>query len=360
MPIDDTLEHILEQARWAPSGDNTQPWRFQVKDARHMVVHGFDTREHCVYDLDGHPSQISLGALLETIAIAASVHALRCLVQRRTTQHPSKPTFDIAFESDPQLQADPLAAFITLRSVQRRALRTRALTLDEKATLEQALPPGFQLLWLEGLGQRLACARLMFNNAKLRLTMPEAHLVHGAVIEWNARFSSDRIPDQALGVDPMTAKLMRWIMHSWRRVEFFNTFLAGTLLPRIQMDLFPALACAAHVVLVADASLDSIDDYIAGGRAMQRFWLSATRLGLQMQPEMTPLIFARYVRERRVFSGTHGMHARAANLAARYAALIGLEVAERAVFMARIGAGAAATARSTRRPLSELIVPRAQ
>jgi hypothetical protein len=44
----------------------------------------------------------------------------------------------------------------------------------------------------------------MFRNAKLRLTMPEAHRVHKAVIEWNARYSEDRMPDQALGADPMT------------------------------------------------------------------------------------------------------------------------------------------------------------
>ena len=70
--IDSVLENILEQARWAPSGDNTQPWRFEVVDPRHVVVHGFDTRSHCVYDLDGHPSQLSLGALLESMALAAS------------------------------------------------------------------------------------------------------------------------------------------------------------------------------------------------------------------------------------------------------------------------------------------------
>ena len=35
---------------------------------------------------------------------------------------------------------------------------------------------------------------------------------------------------------------------------------------------------------------------------MQRFWLTATSLGLQFQPEYTPLVFARYARERRPFA----------------------------------------------------------
>jgi nitroreductase len=57
------VETILEIARWAPSGDNTQPWRFEILDDRRFVVHGFDTRDWCLYDIDGRPSQIALGAL---------------------------------------------------------------------------------------------------------------------------------------------------------------------------------------------------------------------------------------------------------------------------------------------------------
>ena len=354
--IDPVLENILEQARWAPSGDNTQPWRFEIVDQRHVVVHGFDTRSHCVYDLDGHPSQLSLGALLESMALAASCHGLRMEARRRLSMPDTLPTFDVRLVDSPGMLPDPLAVFLPQRSVQRRRLSTRSLRASEKAALAASLPPGYDVQWFEGARARLACARLMFDNAKLRLTMPEAHKVHRDVIEWGARFSADRIPDQALGVDPMTARLMRWIMQSWRRVDFFNTWLAGTLAPRLQMDLLPGLSCGAHFALLAEAPARHIDDYVAAGRAMQRFWLTATQLGLQLQPELTPLIFARYVRERRTFSRTDGMQEMAQELAGQCQAVLGAAAFDRAVFLGRIGAGPAASARSLRRPLRELIV----
>jgi nitroreductase len=353
--LDATLEHILELARWAPSGDNTQPWRFEIIDARRLIVHGHDTRDHCVYDLDGHPSQISLGALLETMAIAASTFQLATEVTRRPDTPADRPTFSVALVHDHHLEPDPLADFILARSVQRLPLSRRALTATEKAALTATLPPGYQVQWLEGK-QRTAAAGLMYRNAKLRLTMPEAHQVHQAVIEWNARHSADRMPDRALGVDPLTARLMRWIMHDWSRVEFFNTWLAGTVAPRVQMDLVPGLACAAHFVLTAPVRPHRTDDYIAAGRAMQRFWLTATAQHLQLQPEMTPLIFSRYVREGRVFSGTRGMQERAAALSREGEQLVGKLAWDTAVFMGRIGAGPPAQARSLRRPLHELIV----
>jgi nitroreductase len=353
--LDATLEQILELARWAPSGDNTQPWRFEILDARRLVVHGHDTRDHCVYDLDGHPSQISIGALLETMAIAASTFQLEMRSMRHLEAPDSRPTISVEFVPAPALEADPLADAILPRSVQRRPLSRRALTPSEKAALAATLPPGYQVQWLEG-GQRMAAARLMFRNAKLRLTMPEAHQVHQSIIEWNARYSEDRIPDQALGVDTITARLMRWIMQDWRRVRFFNTWLAGTVAPRLQMDLIPGLACAAHFVLTAPRRPQRIDDYIAAGRAMQRFWLTATAQSLQLQPELTPLIFSRYVREERVFSATPGMQERAAELSRQGEALVGKPAWEAAVFMGRIGAGEPAKARSLRRPLRALLV----
>lgn len=305
------IEQILDLGRWAPSGDNTQPWRFQIVDEHQVVVHGFDTRDHCVYDLDGHPSQISHGALLETIAIAASSHGLLMHATRRTEMPDIHPTFDLRFTADPALLSDPLLPCITRRSVQRRAMSSRRLTEPEKLALQNSVGAAYRLLWLEDFSLRLKTARLMFNNAKLRLTMPEAYLVHRDVIEWNSKYSEDRVPDQALGVDAMTAHLMRFVMTSWARVEFFNRFLAGTWAPRVQMDLLPSLACAAHFMIVAEAEPTGIDDYVAAGRALQRFWLTATLLGLMVQPEMTPVIFARYVREGRRFSRLSGMQEQA-------------------------------------------------
>ena len=356
MPDRSVIEQILDLGRWAPSGDNTQPWRFQIVNDSHVVVYGFDTRDHCVYDLDGHPSQISIGALIETISIAATTHRLRTSIVRRLDTADAKPTFDLRFAADSGVRPDPLAAQIPVRSVQRRPMQLRRLTTLEKWTLESAVGPTHRVIWLEGPAIKLQTARLMFDNAKLRLTMPEAYRVHRDIIQWGVRYSEDRVPDQALGVDPLTARLMRWMLQDWQRVEFFNRYLAGTLAPRVQMDFLPSLFCAAHFVIASNQPPESIDDYIAAGRVVQRFWLTLTGLGLVMQPEMTPLIFGRYAREVLVFSKTPGTQEQALSLSRKFGALVGESESLLAVFMGRIGAGSASSARSTRRKLDDLLV----
>jgi hypothetical protein len=348
------IEQILDLARWAPSGDNTQPWRFEVVDAARVVVRGFDTRDHCVYDIDGHPSQVALGALLETIAIAASAHGLAARFDRRAGLPETTPTFEVRLVPDAAVVPSPLLPFVTTRTVQRRPLSTRPLTASEKAELALAVGEGHSVRWLESPGDRWRVATLLFRNAKIRLTIPEAYRVHRDIIEWDARFSEDRVPDQALGLDRVTLKIMRWVMHSWERVRFFNSYLAGTLAPRLQMDLIPGVACAAHFLILGPSPAETIDDYVAAGRAMQRFWLTAARLGLQLQPEQTPLIFAAYTRAGRGFSEGHAAADQARRLTARLDALVGEADARRAVFMGRIGAGKAAAARSLRLPVDRL------
>jgi hypothetical protein len=354
-PIPAHLQQILSLARWAPSGDNTQPWRFEILGDEHILVHGFDTRDHVVYDRDGHASQLAIGALLETIAIAATTQGRRVEISRRPDTSETHLVFDIQFTPDSSIVEESLAAHIKNRVVQRRPMSTKRLTADQKATLTAKLPSGFKVVWYESLPERWRMARFMFDNAKVRLTIPEGFEVHSTVIEWNAQFSEDKIPDQAVGVDPLTAKLMRWVMGSWSRVEFFNKYLLGDLPPRIQLDLLPGIFCSAHFALLADKPLKNIDDYLAAGRAMQRFWLTATELGLFIQPEMTPVIFTRYHRQELRFTQNEAANQRVNCLnQGLLKILVGHQI-DHLYFMGRLGTGPAPRARSTRRPLADLI-----
>ena len=115
------------------------------------------------------------------------------------------------------------------------------------------------------------------------------------------------------------------------------------------------MRCATHFALVARERPEGLDDQVAAGRALQRFWLTATRLGLQLQPEMTPLIFSRYVREDVRFCRSGAAYRRALRVAERLEDLLGEQAAPRAVFMGRLGKGAPARSRSLRRPLASLL-----
>lgn len=349
------IENVLDHARWAPSGDNMQTWRFEIIDPNHFVVHGYDTRNHCVYDLQGRASQLAIGTLLESIAIAATAFQHKANFHLRENIKETLLIIDVHLSEDTSLSPDPLFSYLPIRSVQRRVLKTTLLSNKQKSELEQCVGKLYTLKWIEGWQGRWQAAMLMFKNAKLRLTLPEAYPTHSTVIEWNARFSDDKIPDQAVGLDPITTRLMKWVMQSWTRVKFLNTYMAGTLLPRIELDLLPGICCAAHFALIAKEKPQTVQDYLNAGRALQRFWLTATQLNLQLQPEMTPLIFFGYIRDKHVFTQEEELVAYAEKLSNRFTGLLGESVAERAVFMGRIGQGKPAHARSLRLSAEQLL-----
>lgn len=348
METQNLIEKIIDHARWAPSGDNMQTWRFEIINDMQFVVHGYDTREHCVYDLNGHASQLALGALLESIVIAASEFHHHPQFKLRYDTPDTKPTIDVFLTHVPQIEPDPLFAFLPTRSVQRRMMLAKPLNTIQKQALQEAVGGVYSITWMEGFAQRWQAAWLMARNAKLRLTLPEAYPTHSTVIEWDARFSDDKIPDQAVGLDPVATKLMKWAMQSWARVDILNRFFFGTLLPRIELDLLPGVFCAAHFALIAKQEAKTIEDYLQAGRAVQRFWLTATQLGLQLQPEMTPLIFSAYVRENVKFTDVKNLQILANQLEKSLANLLTAEKAKKTVFMGRIGKGQMAKSRSLR------------
>ena len=347
---------ILDLARWAPSGDNTQPWRFEILAEDRIAIHGHDTRDWCLYDFDGHASHMAHGALLETLRIAATTFGLASCWERRPGTPDTAPIYDVTLLPMARLQPDPLAAHITTRTVQRRAMRTTPLTPAARDALRAAVGSNYELVFLEGFAMRRRVAKLLWDNARIRLTCPEAFEVHRQIIEWHARFSRERIPAAALGAGPLTVSLMRWAMGSWRRVDFMNRYLFGTVVPRIELDVVPALACAAHVLMKSRQPLLTAGDYVLAGSAMQRLWLTATDVGLHLQPQMTPVIFRWYARTERAFSARRDLMDRAAALADDFDRLAEAGPQEAFAFFCRVGRSDPPTARSLRLELSDLMV----
>jgi len=284
---------------------------------------------------------------------------MRSEIERLRTPTEESLQFRVRLIGDDSVQADALADFILERCTDRRPFSRRPATPAEKDALEASVGTRHRIIWFEG-PKRRSMARLMFDSSKIRLTIPEAYAVHREVIEWHARTSETKIPDQAVGLDPLGLVLMRWAMQSWLRTRILGSYFGGTLLPRLQLELMPGMRCAAHFLICAMAPANGVDDYLRAGAAVQRFWLTAERLGLRHQPEMTPLIFAGYAREGRRFTDVSSAVERAHWVARRLTVLAGREAAETAVWMGRIGVGSRPSARSLRRPLSDLLIlPRA-
>ncbi len=356
----DVSWRLLDRARWAPSGDNTQPWRFEIASDGHIAIHGHDTRAWRLYDFQGHASHMAHGALLETLRIAATVHGLNAIWRLREGTPDDHPIYDVTFRHDPRIERDPLEAVIESRVVQRRPMRLTPLTATQRSALKEAAGDEYRVQLFETLDARWAVAKLMWASAHIRLNCSETEAACGENVEWGARFSEDRIPERAVGVDRLTARWMRWGMGRRVGAQFLRCRLMGTFVPRVKHDLIPAVACAAHLLLRPKHELKGLEAHVRLGQAMQRVWLTAAAVGLHLQPEMTPLIFRWYVRAGSSLSSSGSMTQAAIQLASQFESMAGIAPDDPAGFFCRVGVSDGPYARSLRRPLDELCGGREQ
>ena len=144
-------------------------------------------------------------------------------------------------------------------------------------------------------------------------------------------------------------------MVSWERVHFLNRFLGGTIPPRVQLDLLPALMCAAHLLVRPNLTPTQLNDWICLGAAWQRIWLTGTLHGLHMQPEMTPVIFRWYARSGKSFSADPTLFDQSVELSTAFERLTGTTTFDPFGVFCRVGNAATPRSRSIRKGLQDLM-----
>jgi hypothetical protein len=153
---------------------------------------------------------------------------------------------------------------------------------------------------------------------------------------------------------------MRWAIQDWGRMDRLNRF-TGTFSAVLEMDYRPILFSAAAFTLRLPADEgDLTERLLAAGIHIQRFWLTAAKLGLALQPAMALLVFADYGHKDIAFSVDPALRIKANRLANEFRRIFGAGT-EEFIFMGRIGEPLPrlGACRSVRRPVSELMMRQA-
>ena len=155
----------------------------------------------------------------------------------------------------------------------------------------------------------------------------------------------------------MTLKIMRWTLAKRQRTEMANR-MGSPVFAGLQMDFLPGIFSAAYFAFrlkqAATGPAEEASQLLRLGQAVQRFWLTATKLGLALQPCLATLAFAHYGRAKEPFTVSAAERRKAEKLAER--ADSGLGDVPSLRFIGRIGfPKAKLQSRSLRRPLAELV-----
>jgi len=262
------FKSILEFASLAPSGHNTQPWKFTVEGHYIRISPDF-TRRLPVADADDHELFISLGCALENLVLAASHFGYGANVMYDLKG--SNPGIILHLYEDNTLKADPLFEYISLRHVNRGEYTSDAIPFEMLHLLQKSVneqEAQLKLVTTEEQKEKLAlltavAARMQFRNPAFKEEL----------LQW-MRFNSksanethDGVPSAAVGAPSTSPAVGRFFFRRFVSASGEAAKAAGFV------EQAPAL-----VVLAAPGN--NKEAWVKLGRNYERLALTATRYNL--------------------------------------------------------------------------------
>lgn len=280
--MDQRMAQWLELGLSAPSGDNCQPWRFQVQGEKIRLFNRPD-KDTSLYNHGQRASLVAHGALLETLELAAPSFGLK--VEVKELPDPQTPDLmaELVVSDGPTVETD-IPSIAQRRCTNRKPFAQKSLSAPQIEALKRAAEG------IEGATIRLVTspesvaelAQTLKWNDRLVFENPNLHDFLFTHIRWNAREAEetrDGLDMRTLELKPMDAIGFR-LLKSWPLVNALN-----------KVGLSRKVAGQAHSLCQASGAYVAVaipgmqnKDLLRGGRALQRVWLEVTRQGLQAHP----------------------------------------------------------------------------
>lgn len=269
MKTPEQINEIIEYGTKAPSGHNTQPWKFLVKENEIQIHPDFD-RELPIVDPDNHALYISLGCAAENMLLAAKHFGYECTVNV-VTNDKNISFIKLLLNQTGSVERDNLFDYINIRQ------STRNLYTNDKVSSSNiaALQESFNFKGIE---------ILMFTTAE-EIEKLETFIIEGS----NRQFQNK----------DFVKELVSWIRFSKKEVAQKRDGIwqgsmgmpgVGRTLGNIIMKKFVSASSEAkrwkkQIEASAGFALFTVEKndvahWVLLGRAFQRFGLTATQLNI--------------------------------------------------------------------------------
>jgi tRNA A37 threonylcarbamoyladenosine dehydratase/nitroreductase len=353
--IPELVRFCVEHGVLAPSAGNRQPWRFNWDGERLWVLHD-RARSASLLDPAHRAAHLALGAAVENIAIAAAHRGVRLRMEPFPRPRDLSVAAALSFEAGAAGLDDDAALFpfLALRATNRRPgkrgpLGAKALT----ALADAARMRGARLDLVTGREALAEIGAVTGAGERIRHLTRELHREMVDELRWSgdeARGAGDGVPVEALELT--TAQ--RAALGLAARAEVAATLrdLGGGRAFQELAERAVVRSSAVGLVTVGGASPGCA---LRGGRAVERLWLEATRLGLALQP-VPALVYLFELLDgsaATIFSSRERDELR--GLRARFDALFAAANGGTRLLLFRLGVAAAPSARSPRLPLEAVL-----
>ncbi|WP_285055791.1 Rv1355c family protein [Pedobacter ginsengisoli] len=288
------LELLISAANLAPSGGNSQPWKWYYSE---RLLHLFfdKSASDAFLDYNNTSSYISLGAAIENLLLTAQTNGLEIDWAYATLGFPvhiASFSFKRAGNDTISVLEAELAAQIKNRHTNRKKSLRTSMSEQETDYLSSVIMDikGADVQWLFEETLQARIGEVVAETDLIRFFNDEAHddFVHKEM-----RWSDEEVMQKRDGIGVHTLDLgmndligLR-LLKDARATNFLKKIDGGKVFKKVSAN---QLRTASAVGLVTmPGALET--DFLEGGRAIERLWLAAGKLGYQLHPLCVPLSF---------------------------------------------------------------------
>jgi hypothetical protein len=266
---EERIKFLLNYAVLAPSGHNTQPWRFKPQPEG-VFVYADSSRHLPVADPDNRELNISVGAALMNLRVAVAHFGMTCEVEYQTSDPSSdlRASVRVSPSRGGYNELEDIFPAITKRHTNRRPYETRS---PNEAVLwklrKVAIGKKASLQIITDEAKRECISRLIARGDQIQLSNSEFRRELAAWIHSNFAQKGDGINADGFGVPDFI---------SWSGAWLVKTFNTGRSRARTDAQL---ASCAPALVLLHGH--DTHESLLEAGELLERFLLTLTMMRLQ-------------------------------------------------------------------------------
>jgi hypothetical protein len=345
------LQQILAAARLAPSGDNTQPVRFEVSaDGETIAVLIDPTRDPSPMNSGQRMARMAAGASLETLIRAAESFGFQAEVDRP----PGKALAVVRLTCAGRGEGLASAALKT-RVTNRRAYDGREVPPSQLERLSWATPPfeGVTTHWIVDRDRIAAMAGLIGEADAAMFGEPTMRAAFLSKVRFDQPVGSE--VEEGLSLGSLEVGLAdRMALRAIRRMPDRLLKLGGAPAIFAKKARKLVLSSSGLCLVVAPDGLDATD--VVAGRSLQSAWLALAAEGLATQPMMSLLVLEN-VNDRGEPSLIEALGpAKLLTLRERFRALAPEIAGRRPAWLLRFGQSRPPTGRTGRLPVESIVV----
>lgn len=274
--MEEIIKKILEASNNAPSGSNSQPWRFEVEGGAISLI-ALPEKDHPILNYRNRGTLIASGAMIENIVIASAEFGYKAVIEMFPDKKNQNLIAKIKLENS-QVDKDNLFSSIVSRTTNRKSFKKEKLSDDKKSELLSVVGEWSGNVKIvdedkdkEQLGGALS------KNEIVMLENKPLHKLFFEEIVWTDKEQETKKSGlylKTMELKPPQQKALKLFKY-WPIINVFNKLGLARSIAKENAASYSSSALMGAILVS-----DNDPDFVEAGRTMERLWLKATQMGM--------------------------------------------------------------------------------